>query len=88
MEYRAARDQERQTRGARDQLGEARRGVADVLGVVDDEEELPGCQRCGNGAERVEVSVDRDLERLRDRRQDERWITERRKLDEHDAVRK
>ena len=87
VENRTARHEEREPGHPSDELGVGGCRLAHVLRVVHEEEQLVPGDRGRNGLERIDVGVDGDVEGLRDRRNDERRITQRRKLDEHDTIR-
>ena len=82
----AARHQERQTGSRGDELCEARSRLAQVLDVVQNEQELLWCDRGGERVERRLARIVRDAERAGDRGQDQRVIAQRRELHERDAV--
>jgi hypothetical protein len=86
MEHRTARDQQRQARRAREKLNEGRRGVAELLDVVEHEQELARGEDLRERLERLPAALV-DLERLGDRRHEERGIVHGRQLDERRAVR-
>ena len=60
----------------------------EMLGVVDDEEQLPCPEPVRERRQRVAGGLGDDPERLGDRRDDERGVVERRQLDDDGAVRK
>ena len=82
----AARHQERQTGSRGDELREARSRLAQVLDVVQNEQELLWCDRGGERVERRLARIVRDAESAGDRGQDQRVIAQRRELHERDAV--
>ncbi len=85
MEHRPARDEQRQAGRASEKLDECRSRLAQVLGVVEDQQELARAQGLGERLERA-LRVG-DAERLGDRRDDQLGLAERRQLHEHGTVR-
>jgi hypothetical protein len=81
----AAGDEDGQAWCAGDQLGEDRSSCPHVLGVVEDEQQLAGCQSRRECLEWVSGRL--DPERARDRDGQERGIPEGREVDEGGAVR-
>ena len=84
----AAGDEHGQARRARQQLDEDGSGRVEMLGVVDDEEQLPCPEPFRERRQRVPCGLGGDPERLGDRRDDQRGVVERRQLDDGGAVRK
>ena len=86
VERRAAGDEERQAGCTREQLGEHRRRVEQLLEVVEHEQRPPAAQ---GGDQRFERSAFRPLdqaERAGDRGRDEVGVADRSELDEHHAT--
>ena len=82
----SARHEQHQSRRAGEQLDESRGRRAQMLHVVEDEQELPIAHR---RSERVQRRLARhlgDRHRARDRRQDQPGIAKGRELDDHSAV--
>jgi hypothetical protein len=82
----AARDEERQPRRPREQLDEHRRPAAQVLDVVEDEQQLASAELGRELVERLLVDHVAEPEGLHDRRDDQVGIPKRRQLDQRHAV--
>ncbi len=85
MQDGSARDEDRQARRSCKEPDEGGRRLLDVLGVVEQEQELLGAEGLGERLERLRDVG--DAERLRDGRHHELRVTQRGELDEHGAVR-
>ncbi len=81
-----ARDQEHESRGAGEQLDERRRRGAQMLDVVEDDEELPVAHCRSERVERSLAGHLRDPDCARDRRQEQPRVAQGRELDDHSAV--
>ena len=86
VQHSPARDEKRHARRSREQGRVRWRCVAEVLGVVEHDEQLAILERLGDRLERRAVDA-LEVERLRDRREDEPRVTQRGELDEQRAVR-
>ena len=81
-----AGDEQRQTRDAGDQVGDPRRRRGDLLGVVEDQQQLTAGGPRDQGGDRVLPRCGRRAYRVQDGRHDPGGVVERRQLDVHDAV--
>jgi len=68
------------------EVGICGRGGAQVLRVVEEQQELLRAERLRDRVERVLVGFDAHLERVRDRGKHERVVAKRGQLDQHDAI--
>ncbi len=87
MENRPARDQDAKPLGGLEELRRERRGVDDLLEIVEDEEHLPVSDRALEGLAEWLVGDLANVERRCDGRRNEPWVADGRQLDEEDTIR-
>ena len=85
VQHDSARDEQADARGFREQLGEDREGGREVLGVVEQDKELPVRERGPEGGAGIRRLLDSD--RAGDCARDELRVAKRREVDEDGAVR-